>query len=234
MRKRVGLAAATLALACAAVVLFALPAGAQAPEGGRTITVTGTGSVTAVPDRAEWSFGVQTDAPTGSEALRRNSAAIAKVVAALKAAGVADSDLTTEQVSLYPRTSPDGTEVIGYTATSSVRAVIRDISKAGAIVDAATAAGANQIFGPTLTVSDTETLYRQALDEAFAQAGERAARLAKTAGASLGRVISITESPAGVPVPLAGKAAAGEGGDVAISPGTTEIQGTLVVSYELV
>ena len=227
----VGAVAAVSAL----TALLALPADAQTPDQGqgRTITVNGTGSVTAVPDRAEWSFGVQTEAATASEALRRNGTAMNTLLDALKAAGIPASDLKTEQVSIFPRTSPEGTEIVGYTASNSVRAVVKDIAKAGAIVDAATEAGANNVYGPTLTVSDAEAIYDQALDKAFAKAKAKAERIAATAGASLGQVVSIQESGIQGPVPLPATGGADQAASTPVQPGTTEIQGTLTVTFQL-
>ncbi|MGH2996247.1 MAG: SIMPL domain-containing protein, partial [Gaiellaceae bacterium] len=84
------------------------------------ITVTGSGKATLVPDVAEWSFGVQTDADTAAAALAANSEAMEGVLTALRGAGIDKKDLRTEQVSVYPRTSDDGRSVVGYTATNTV------------------------------------------------------------------------------------------------------------------
>jgi uncharacterized protein YggE len=87
--------ARVLTLAALAGLLVAF-AGVARPEGAtsaaspaRTITVTGTGTVTTVPDRAEFSFGVTSQARTASAALAANAAEMRKVIAALKDAGVA-------------------------------------------------------------------------------------------------------------------------------------------------
>ena len=73
-----------------------------------------------MPDRAQVSFGVSTDAKTASAALRANAAEMTKVIAAVKAQGIAAADIRTELVSLSPRYSPNGEAVVGYTATNSV------------------------------------------------------------------------------------------------------------------
>ena len=229
--KAVRLPAALLALALVAalVAVFAMPAGAASEE-ARGLTVTGAGSVKVVPDVVTWSFGVQTDAATARDALRLNSTEIAKVIEALKSAGVADKDLQTQQVSLFPRTSQDGTKVVGYSATNSVSAIVRDLAKAGAVVDAATEAGANQVSGPSLTVSDSEGFYAQALDKAYAQALAKARRLAAKAGVRLGRPLQITEGGQATPIPFAeGAKAAG----VPIEAGTTEIAASVTVTFAI-
>src|SRR5438477_929001 len=138
-----------LLLVCllAAAVAFA---GIGAPESARsdtspaarTISVTGSGTVTTVPNRATFSFGVVSNAKTATAALAANANDMRNVIAALIAAGVARNDIQTQGVSLSERTTDSGDTIIGYTATNSVSATVRDLNKAGRIVDAAVAAGA--------------------------------------------------------------------------------------------
>ena len=136
------------------VLAAGMSAGAQAAVGaaavssGGGITVVGTGTTTTTPDTAEWSFGVQTSDETAEGALAANSEAMDKVVAALRAAGISSDDLQTEQVSVYPRTSDDGTTVVGYDASSSVHATVHDLDQAGRVVDAAVGAGREPGLGP--------------------------------------------------------------------------------------
>lgn len=197
------------------------------------ITVVGTGSVTATPDTAEWSFGVQTSADTADAALGANSAVMEKVMAALREAGLAEDDLQTEQVSVYPRTSDDGISIVGYDASNTVRATIHDLSQAGGIVDAAVAAGANQVYGPSLTVSDAEAHYGAAIDAAFDDARARAAAIAEKAGVELGAPVAIVEGGGGGAVPYYGRAAAEAAEDVAIEPGTQDVAATLTVTFAI-
>ena len=119
-----------------------------------SIVVTGQGSVSTVPDRAQVSFGVSTDAKTASAALRANAVEMTKVIAAVKGEGIAAADIKTHLVSLSPRYSQNGDTVVGYTATNSVSATIRNLSKIGGTIDAAVDAGANQ--GP-VSISSGET-----------------------------------------------------------------------------
>jgi uncharacterized protein YggE len=195
------------------------------------ITVTGRGSAKAVPDVADWSFGVQSDAGTASEALGEAAKATRKIVAALRDAGVAKEDLRTEQVSLYPRTSNDGLSVIGYSASSSVHSTVRELSKAGAVVDAAVSAGANQVSGPTLRVSDNRAQYRAAADAAMDDARTRAQALADKAGVTLGAPVAIVESSAGYPMPVYDSVRAAAESSVPIEPGVDEISATLTVTF---
>lgn len=198
------------------------------------ITVVGTGSVTTKPDTAEWSFGVQTSAETAEAALGANSETMKRVVDALRDAGVASDDLQTEQVSVWPRTSDDGLTIVGYDASNTVRATIRDLDRAGATVDAAVAAGANQVYGPSLTVSDADAQYRAAVDAAFDDARARAEAIAEKAGLTLGAPVAIVEGGGGMPVPYYERGVAeAAAADVAVEPGTQDVGATLTVTFAI-
>ena len=195
----------TLTLAAAAVVAVVAFAGVGRPEAARgdvaspdTVTTTGHGVVTVVPDEASVSAGVHTQAASAASALAQNAQLMSSVVAALKAAG--GSDLQTQQVSLYPQTN-DQNQVTGYVADNSVSAKTK-IARAGALIDAAVAAGANTVNGPTLDVSDRDARYRDALGKAVVDARAKAAALARAGGFGVGQVSSVTEQAAsGAPVP---------------------------------
>jgi hypothetical protein len=196
----------------------------------KTITVTGNGTVTTVPDRAAFDFSVTSQAATAKAALAKNADEAAAVIAALKSAGVAAADLQTGQVSLNPQFNQAGTEVVGYTATNSVTAKTT-ISKAGSIVDAAVNAGANGVSGPSLSRSDSDALYRDALKDAVADAGGKAKALAAAAGLTLGGVQVIVEgAQASPPIPYAAKDAVAAG--TPIEPGTQEIDASVTVTYD--
>ncbi|MBV8562153.1 MAG: SIMPL domain-containing protein [Actinobacteria bacterium] len=203
---------------------------ATAAAGDRTITVSGNGVSTTVPDRASFQFGVTTNARDAKAALAQNASDAAAVIAALKAAGIPASDIQTSGVSLSPQTSPDGTSVIGYTASNTVTAAM-PIEKAGTVVDAAVNAGANNVYGPSLTVSDQSSLYQDALKKAFADAKGKAQALAAAAGVQLGAVESIDEGDnAPIALPMAAKAA---DGSTPIEPGTQQIQASVSVTFSV-
>jgi uncharacterized protein len=214
-------------LAVVAAVL-AVPAGAAEPDETRGLTVVGTGEVAAVPDVAEWSFGVEARASTASRALSTSGATIRRVVAALRAAGVARNDIQTQDASLYPRMNRRN-DVSGYVATSRVRAAVRDLRRAGAVIEGAVEAGATDVFGPTLSASNREDLLRRALDEAFEEAKAKAERLAAKVGVTLGRPVAIVERGGfddGAIYEAAGAA-------LEIEPGEQEIAGTLTVTFAI-
>lgn len=224
--------AAVLLLAAAAFAGVALPEGADAqqepPEGARSVTVNGTGSVSAAPDRAQLSFGVESRAETAKAALAATAREVRAVLDALRRAGA--SELRTESVFVSPVAGEDGA-VGGFVASNTVSASI-SAGRAGALIDAAVAAGANQVYGPSLSSTDAESLYRRALEAAVAQARERGAVLAAAAGASLGEVTSIVEGGGG-PVAFAEAARAASDAGTPIEPGSRETTATVTVTFAL-
>src|SRR5215213_5672396 len=187
------LAAAIVVAAVAGAAAFRpTPAhGDAAPVTEKGIVVTGSGSVTAVPDRGSFTFGVTSRGATAAAAVRANNAAMNAVAAALKRAGVAAADLQTTQASLEQQQSSDGQRATGFAANGSVLAQVRDLGRAAAIVDAAVAAGASTFYGPSLATADAGKLYARALAAAVADARAKAKTLADTSGLSLGRITSV-------------------------------------------
>src|SRR5436309_1952627 len=188
-------------LAVAALAGVARPEGAKSAAADElaAITVVGTGTVETVPDEATFSFGVVTKGRTASEALSANAAEAQRVIAALVRAGVERKDLHTDVVSLSPRVSDNGETILGYSAENSVSATIRDLARAGAVVDAAVGAGANQVSGPALAKANQDRLYRDALKKSVEDARAKAQVLAAAAGRSVGRALTIVESGATPP-----------------------------------
>ena len=223
--------AAAVILAAAAISGIGQPGQARGDTlPPRLVTTTGHGVVTAVPDDVTVTAGVQTQAATAADTLAQNSAAMNKVVAALKQAG--GDKLQTEQVSLYPRTNDAG-DVIGYAAQDSVSAH-SDVAGAGQLIDAAVGAGANTVDGPTLALSNQDALYRQALQKALEDARTKAQALGQAGSFSVGPVSSITEQSAESP-PIMFKAAstAAAAAPTPIEPGTQDVTADVTVVFEI-
>ena len=217
----------TLVAVVTAVALPGAASSAAAEDGG--ITVQGTASVTAVPDRAELTFGVESQGATARAALTANAAEMRKVVAALKAAGVAD--VKTQYVSLSPRYN-ERNEAQGFSASNSVSAVVKEIARAGAVIDAAVSAGANQVYGPNLSRGDQTQLYRDALRAAVADARASAQALAAASNLALGRITAIVEGGgAPQPVPFAAEKAMDAGASTPVEPGTQQVGATVTVTF---
>lgn len=205
-------------------------AGDSSPAQAGSITVSGTGSVTTTPNRADFDFGVTTRGTTARQALSANGAEMQKVIDALKAAGVDSAAIRTSSISLSPVTNDQTDAIVGYTASNTVTATIDVLGKAGAIVDAAVAAGANQVQGPNLTVADQGALYRSALAAAVADARAKAQALAAAGGVHVGAVQSIAEDNASSPVVYDTRAAA-PAPSTPVEAGTQQVTASVTVSF---
>jgi uncharacterized protein YggE len=229
-------AAALLVLAVAALAGIGVPetAGGASDDPREGITVTGVGHVNAVPDEAQLSLGITTKGQSARAALTANSSRMQRLIAALKAAGVDERDIKTQDVSVGPNYDGGAEKTDGYTATNSVSVRIRELDRAGAVLEAASQAGANQVYGPALTREDREGLEQKALEGAVANARKRAQTLANAAGVDVGRVTAIVESVQQPGVLYEARAAMDSTStEVPIEKGTEEIQATVTVTFAI-
>jgi hypothetical protein len=182
----------------------------------RTLTMTGTGEVKAVPDTANLSAGVATTATTAKEALAANSRAMNAVFDTLKRLGVADKDMQTSNFSVYPQyqeCKPNVTcprRIVGYQVSNTVNVTV-DLGKAGAVLDALVSSGSNQIGGISFSIHDPEPLLTEAHAAAVKDAIDRAETYANAAGVTLGPIQSIQEGVSEQPRPMFRMMAVGSG-----------------------
>ena len=216
-----------LLLSVLAAALVAVPA-ALASGAGRFVTVTGHGVVTVAPNQVTIDAGVTTTAASAKVALANNATAMNKVIAALK--GVGYKTLQTQQVSLNPNTNAKG-HVTGYTANDTVT-VTGKIADAGALIDAAVGAGANNVNGPTLGVSNQSLVYNTALQRAVGNAKAKAKALAQAGGFHIGRVLNIVEQSSPTPIQFSAPAAKSAGGTPVVG-GTQQVTADVTVSFAI-
>jgi uncharacterized protein len=228
---------AVLGAAIAAIAAFAgvgrpdrASGDSPATPATRSITVSGNGSVSVTPNQAVFTFGVTTQSKTAAQALAASSAQTSRLIDALKAAGIPSGSLQTSSVSLSPDRSDQGSAIVGYTASNSVSATIANLGRAGEIVDAAVAAGANEVYGPNLSVSDQTGLYRAALKAAVADARVKAQALADASGLHVGSVSSVEEN-GNTPVTVTYDQKA-PGPSTPIEAGTQQITATVTVVFD--
>ena len=206
---------------------------------GTLLNVSAQGEAKRVPDIATVSTGVVTRATDSNSAMRANADQMAKVVAAIRAAGIAEKDVQTSGISLNPtyqyRENQPPT-ITGYEAHNTVNVVVRDIGKLGKILDTLASVGANQINGPSFDVDKKDEAMDEARQNAIAKAQTRAEMYAKTLGMKVRRIVSINEgggfSP---PMPMMRMQAMemAKGADTSVSPGENTLSVTLDVVFEL-
>ncbi|MBK8631186.1 MAG: SIMPL domain-containing protein [Sphingomonadales bacterium] len=233
------------AAALAATTLM-VPAMCEAQEiaprtiSGTRLDLQARGESRVTPDVAVVSAGVLTQSADAGTAMRDNAARMTRVLAALKAAGIADKDIQTQSINLSPqyRYANNETPVItGYQANNTVTVRFRDIGKSGAVLDALVKQGANQINGPTLTVESPEASQDAARLSAMKILRARAELYAKAASLKVGRILQLSESvdynP--VPMPVMARMASADGGmeKTSIAAGEQGIGVTVNAVFEL-
>ena len=247
--RRISLVAVLGIVALAAALVLSngvLPAQAQsatpASSGlavARTITVVGRGEVKVKPEVANTTVGVEALAPTVDAAMEDAQARMDAVLAALKKLGIAEKDIQTSNFSInFERTQtsmPEGTKTEStqpagfYRVSNMVQITIRDLKQVGAVLDAAVKAGANNVWGITFGLDNTDALEVQAREAAVKNARARAESLAGLTGVTVGDVVAVSEVIGNVPsVMYSAAEGRGGGGGTPVEPGevsfTTQIQ----------
>jgi hypothetical protein len=232
------LASALLALLVSAAAA-AQPAPIALPAGGPpTVSLAVTAEVEAAPDIATIGSGVVTQAPGAEATLRANSERMARVVAAIRKAGVAERDVQTMGVTLQPQfryAENQPPALVGFEARNRVQVTLRDVRRAGPVIDALVAEGANQIDGPSFAIENPDPLLDRARGEAVARGRARADLYAKAAGLRVKRVLSISETVdfRPPPRPLARTMAMEAQADTPVAPGQVELAVTVAMLFEL-
>jgi uncharacterized protein YggE len=201
-----------------------------------TITVTGTGVVSGVPDELQLALDADAEAASVSAALDGANKAMTAVRDALTADGVAAADLQTTGMSVQPRYDQQNA-ITGYTVSESLTAELHDLAKAGKAITGAVDAGGNavRVDQVSLDLTDqTATLMGRARAKAIADAKARAGQYAQAAGVRLGPVLSISETSGSVaPGPVFPGAVFAAESAVPISAGTQQVTASVVVEYQL-
>ena len=211
------------------------PSGDRARDG---VLVSGTGEVTGRPDTLVADFGAEATAGSVDEALARADRALRRITDELRQGGVAEADLQTAGLDIYPQYSDDGRHVTGYQAQQQLTVTFRDVDGAGRLIGRAVSAGgdAARLSGLSFRIDDDSALLADARRKAFDDAKAKAQLYGEAAGRGLGRVVSVTETVTGndTPYPMdvyRSAAASSAGGDVALQPGQQQLSVTVTVEW---
>jgi uncharacterized protein YggE len=212
---------------------------APLPADATLLSVSAQAEARRIPDVATISAGVVTQATDPNAAMRDNATQMEKVMAAVRAAGIAERDVQTAGISVQPQykyaeNSPP--TITGYQASNTVNIKVRDIGKLGKVLDALVASGANQVNGPAFEVDKPEPAYDEARIAALRKAEARAETYAKAMGLRVRRIVSINEG-AGFQPPMpymrAQSMAMEKAADTSVSPGETTLSVSIDVVFEL-
>jgi uncharacterized protein len=228
---------AALALTAASSWAMAQPVPPPRPA---TLQVTGQAEVSETPDRVYIDIGVSTQARESQAAAAQNAGRVATVIAAVKRAAGAGAQLTTAEYSVspnynYPREG-GAPVLVGYAVSNVVRVRLDDLRKVGAVIDAATEAGSNNVQNVRFALRDEESPRRQALREAAQNARQDAEALAGALGLEVVRVLAVDEQGGGVRQPLAYPRVmkmAVAAAPTPVEPGTIDVNAAVTLTVEV-
>lgn len=234
------MALGTAALPVAALAQTSVTVAEKAP----IVTLNVTETVEAAPDIAVVGTGVQTRAPTASQAMRDNAVKMDKMIAALAKAGIPKKDIQTSGINLSAQYDysnrdgqPSGPRFIGYEASNQVSVKLRDIRKVGSLLDTMVDAGATNVSGPSFSIDDPTPMIAQARATALKTAAAQADYYAQTTGYRTARLVSLSESSSGgnPPMPMMVRAQFKDSAaaPTPVEPGQVGSSVTLTVQYAL-
>lgn len=205
---------------------------------GTLLTVNAEGSVEGRPDMATINVGVTTEGQTAAAALAENARRSQALIQALRRAGVAERDIQTANVSVYPQQvygEGQAPRITGYQANNTVTAKVRNIDNTGRVIDAAVGAGGNNVNGVSFSYQDPDVQMNAARRDAISNARERAELYASALGMRVHRVVAVSEGGGYRPpiVPMAMERMAAADASTPIAPGEIETQVSVSVTFEL-
>lgn len=221
-------------------LLFSLCIPAVA-EDDRTITVSGSATISLLADTATIEIGVETTSQDVAEAQQQNTYEMNRVIEALKKAGVSEEDLITSNFNVwsgyeYAYSSLGEEERIPtYTVNNMLNVTVRDLSTIGNLIDVAVSAGANQMYGLSFSSSESNDAYQKALARAVEDAKAKATTLCSAAGADLGVLLHIDAVDNGYNYGIRNvySAKAEDAAGTSIISGDVQVSATVTLTYEI-
>lgn len=223
---------------------------AMHPEGPQPtrIVVNAMGSASRAPEQAVVSLAIETAGRSARDAADQNAQVMERIVAALRRLDIPEDRIRTTAYNMYPEyrhyePTRDGEvrqpEIIGYRVMNQVSVTVDGAARAGSVIDAALAAGANRVDGLyfQLRESEADAVRAEALREAMAKARSEAALLAQAAGLELGAPMEISTSygymPPPMPMPMYARdmAQMAPAAPTPVQPGTVEVQASVNIVY---
>ena len=202
----------------------------------RTLSISGSGQVTLVPDIARINIGVHTEAPFVTTAINQNKTLAQAITDALGEKGVEAKDIQTANFNVYPMNRYDEwgkVTSVEYSVDNTLYITVRDLKVLSEILDAAILAGANQINGISFDVEDRAVAQEQARDLALKDAQAKAKDVAETVGVTLGEIQNINVSNNSYVQPYRMDGMGGMAMDMAMETEVPISAGQIVVTYEV-
>lgn len=209
------------------------------------LTVTGNGEVAAAPDRATVRLGAEVQAANASEAQAQVNDIVQRTLQQVKAVGVEERKIQTSGISLFPvyapqqfkpNEQPEAPRIVAYRASNTVQVEVNNLALIGKVIDAGVAAGANRVEGVSFSLENDLTARVRALQQAVAEARDKAAAMAGALGVRLVEVSDVTEGSVNViaPMPRLGvMMARADAAATPVQPGEMRIQASVTLHYHI-
>ena len=172
----------------------------------RSVSVSGNGEVTAEPDLAQVTLGVEARRPTMAEARAEVAKTVDRVLALTRDLRIDPKLVNATRVQVQPEYSWNDKDrkrvLLGYMVSRQVQVEVRDLDQLGPLLERAVDAGVNQVNDPVLDSSKRKSLEREAMAKAVEDARLNAETLAKAAGARLGPVRMLNGASSSPPMPM--------------------------------
>lgn len=225
------------AMAAAAAATPAVAADVTVAAQGPVIELSVSGTVKGSPDQAVIGAGVTTEAPTAVEAMRLNAEAMTRVIARIRALGIAENDVQTTGINLNANYDYTDLKAVfrGYQASNRVSVLLRKVDDTGRVLDALVAAGATDLSGPNFSLADDTAAQAQARRAAVQKAEKMAREYAEWSGYKGVRVLKISEMMnASPPMPMMRvQAMDATAASTPVAPGMVGTSVTVSVTYEM-
>jgi uncharacterized protein len=206
-----------------------------------SITVNGEAMISAEPDQAQIDIGVVTQARSAPEASKENAERLSRVPTEVKKLLGKSDEVKTSGYSLTPNYRyPQGgkPEIVGYTASNTVRIKTNTLDLVGRLIDGAMQAGANNVNRLVFTLKDEQGAQLEALRQASAKAKSKAEAVAASLGLKILRIAAINEGERTIqPIYRQAMAARGEAlaaqAPTPVEPGTVDVRSTVSLTAEV-
>lgn len=206
-----------------------------------TVVVTGESEMKKKNEVASFSAGVNVIKEKKEEAIDEVNKKINELIDSVKTFGISTDDIKTQSMSVYQQqeqpmylSSGNPSRVNQWVVNNTVEITLRDVDKTQELIDLLNKSGANNVYGPNFRIEETSDSEKDLVNEAIADAKEKAEIIAKAAGRKLGKVVNVNEGYGGTSYPVYSSIKAdGLGGGASAEPGTSTISKTLTVTFEL-
>lgn len=187
----------SLVLISVGVMLLVLTGCARKSNHTTKVTVGGEAVTRVEPDAAVLIMSVVTQNERALNAQQENARKSDAVANAVKTTGGANIEIKTSDYTLQPQydyRDHSLPKIVGYHARNTVIVTMSDLKNVGAVIDAASGAGANSVDSVSFILRQTSPARGQALADATQQAMNKARSIAQALG---GRVLRVVEESEG-------------------------------------